>query len=133
MKKILIATALLMALGINLQARTLAEAKTICEEGNPAMCIGLGDDFKDNDADKAHKYYVKGFTILEKMCVEDSPDACFSLARLYTNGQGVKKDNEKAKNTYNKAIKLFQISCDKGDVDSCMMVTQTKMSIEIME
>ena len=133
MKNTIIVVAILILLGINLQARTLAEAKAICDEGNAAMCIGLGDDFKKSKPVEAKKYYLKGSTILQKMCANDNPDACFSLAGIYTRGKGVKKDNEKARSLYNKTIKLFQKPCDKGDVDSCMMVDQTKMSIEMMQ
>ena len=49
---------------------------------------------------------------MQKACDGGSMTACLSLGDLYRNGEGAKKD-------YQKAIKLYRKACDGGVMDAC--------------
>ncbi len=73
--------------------------------------------FALSDLEKGLKLYeenkfVKAYEIFEKLCEKNSPKACFSLAYMNENAQGVKKD-------LNKAYKFYDKSCSLGLSNAC--------------
>lgn len=52
---------------------------------------------------------------LETNCNNGDIDACFSLARLYYYGKGVKQN-------YQKAAELYQKACDGGEPYGCVLL-----------
>lgn len=134
MKKSIILLGIITGLLTTLQARTLKEAITICDQGDVLMCQGLGDDFREQKKPKeADKYYKKALAILKKGCEKSAnADMCFGQADMLRRGQGVKADKKKARKLYKKAKKIFQKSCKFGDRDSCDMLMHTKMRMEML-
>ena len=68
--------------------------------------------------DKAIKYYANGDNknaawYFDRSCTQKNMRSCYSLANLYLNGLGVKKNS-------NKAIDLLETSCARLHTSSCL-------------
>ncbi|AJW57865.1 sel1 repeat family protein [Campylobacter coli] len=67
--------------------------------------------FAVDDLDNALRLYegnkfVKAYEIFERLCEKDNARACFSLAYMNENAQGVARDFDKAYKFYDKSCKL---------------------------
>ncbi len=49
----------------------------------------------------------------DKECMKNNAESCYKLGFLYASGDGVKQDNAKAKELYQKA-------CDGGSAEGCV-------------
>jgi TPR repeat protein len=57
--------------------------------------------------------YNTAIKIFSKECKDGQPNACYNLAIMYENGEGVKQDESKIK-------ELFKRTCDLGFDLGCM-------------
>lgn len=96
-----------------------------CEAGDALACYSAGDILSDvlsegsNDLARAATFY-------EVACRRDARFACSPLARLYQEGQGVPRDDEKA-------AALLRRACDAGSAGSCFKVGDTPRGILLTE
>ena len=87
--------------------------KKTCDLKSDVYCVNLGTFYADN-AD-----YEKAFKIFNKGCKQNIIEACYNLAILYNNGQGVKMSLSNAKKYYYKVcntsmnLGIQRESCEK--------------------
>lgn len=68
-----------------------------------ATYAGLVEDMDPIDAEE---HYKKAFVWFSKGADLNHADSMVGLAKLYRNGEGAKKDTDKALNLFNKAASL---------------------------
>jgi TPR repeat protein/serine/threonine protein kinase len=79
----------------------------------PTASMSIAEIERQAEAFDQQKNYVGAAPLYEQACAGGNPAACRQLARMYTSGQGVSKDESRAVTLYNKA-------CDAGNAEGCM-------------
>ena len=104
-------------ININAYSQNSSEAKSFeqfskaCDAGDMDGCKSLGDIYENGQAGQETDY-KKAMKFYEKACALSYDKGCNNLAIMYAEGKGVKADNAKAK-------ELFEKSCEKGLKIAC--------------
>lgn len=83
-----------------LKAAEHGDADRLCKLGFRIYDIAAG-----HGGENVHEWYLAAARILQKASEHGIPDAQYRLGYMYSNGQGVRHDNEKAIDLYQKAAK----------------------------
>ncbi len=87
-----------------------------CELGDGESCYWVGI-YSKKDVNASLKFYLKG-------CEYENSSACSSLASLYLNGDGAKRDVRKSKELSKKSKKIIIKVCENGDSKICRGLSQ---------
>lgn len=79
---------------------------TLCDNGSSRECFDLGMISKNSEKN------FKAFEYFEKSCKLGNSNGCLQLAKMYTDGIGVKQNTTEAKRIYGEL-------CDKKNEEGC--------------
>ena len=99
----------------NLTPPTLSDVKspTPPEIKPPVASVSIADVGRQAEAFDQQKNYAAAAPLYDQACAGGNPVACRQLARMYTLGLGVAKDDSRAVTLYTKA-------CDAGNPEGCI-------------
>ena len=103
--------------GIENEARAKSLYLKACNGGYMAGCVSLGWYYKlqsnyKTPASVRRSQDIQAAVLFKKACNADEMRGCYSLASSYKDGEGVVKDESRAK-------ALFRKACDGGNGGSC--------------
>jgi len=98
-------------------ACSLKKYKKECDQGEAYSCYYFGDYLNRDYVIYRVENYDLAANFYEKACFSGIDSGCSSLAKLYIEGRGVKKD-------MNIALNLLGMSCDDGRSSSCKKIAE---------
>ncbi len=84
------------------------------------------DDDKDTEIDDYKKILEKAFEFARRECSEGAPVGCVILGVMYSYGEGVTKDEDKA-------LDFFRMGCDLDYASACYQLGGRLMSVKKKE
>jgi TPR repeat protein len=93
-------------------ARVVGLIQRACDGGDVMACYQLGQAYGDGAPGLVEPDATRATSLYEKGCAGDFAQACFNLAWQYERGAGVKADDHRAH-------ELFERSCTLGDASGC--------------
>ncbi len=92
-----------------------------CEGGEPSGCSALGEMYHKGQGPEIQEMDPKerglvAVQLYQRSAAGDWPDGYRNLASLYTDGLILARDDAKARELYNKALKRYQVLCDDSGV-----------------
>lgn len=101
--------------------RAFELSKHACENGDSKQCFAVGLEYLYDldyhvipmDLEKAYRYF-------NQACIGNSIEACNSIVEMIQDKKIFKKDPKEAQKTIEKIVHFYNVSCQDGDMDSCL-------------